>query len=165
MKINMGMLDVQMSFLRLLSRTHWKTHFCPAACYGSSVPFMARPAVLHWFKGTQSCEQVCVCICAYCCSRWMSPIPALYFLLICLTVKEHWELPGHYQYTVDIFTGLLAGIEQQAGNYMMTGSSAAKSGENMEGEGEAITLSSSTTNAQKFRTNFNILIMVESKKI
>ena len=68
----------------------------------------------------------------------MLPVLLFIFLLICLTVKERRELPGHYQYTVDIFTVPLAGIEQHSGNYTMTGGtggSAAESGESYAGRG------------------------------
>lgn len=50
----------------------------------------------------------------------MLPRPALCYVAICLTVKEHRELAGHYQYTVDIFTVLLCRIEHHSGNYTMT---------------------------------------------
>lgn len=65
--------------------------------------------------------------------------PALYFVLICLTALR--ALLGHFniQHTVDIFTALLCGIEQQSGNYMMTGSSAPESDIEICGESNSIT--------------------------
>jgi len=46
-------------------------------------------------------------------------LPALYFLLICLTVKEHLELLGHSLFTVGISSALLCGTEENSGNYLM----------------------------------------------
>lgn len=82
-------VDVQLLSLRLLSHTHTALALW---LVGSSVSFMALG--LQRFTDLKAPRESCVCI-AVCTVQCMClllklmDVPALYFVLICLTVKEH----------------------------------------------------------------------------